>query len=361
MNDAQTGYCSNFYLYEGKKEARPVGMAATTFPFYRLIVVPGQWNPEQYVNKNHFISTDNWFNSIPTITLCRRSGNHGGGTFRCNRGYPPHGVYKKSGPQMKERGTTQQWGRHVLETGDSYYYVSWMDNKPVHMVSTISSMITTVMRRVSVTVNGIDTWVEMDINQPTIVKIYNKGMGGTDQDDQKLSNYRPKVKTVSWAPKIFCHFLNSSLVNAYIIRIQRLGLNNRQYRHIEFLNNLIDQWTEPWLDRLAAGDAAMANMPRGIGLKRWNTNRSRLHGRHYPITNVATRQERAGERNANINRNLQRGFCVKCGDHCNVKCIQCGVYLCIKRNAVQLEIEDPSCWVKFHTYPDIFQDEEEIF
>jgi hypothetical protein len=239
-----------------------------------------------------------------------------------------------------------------------------MDNKPVHMFSSIPSMLTTVMRRISVIVNGVETWVEQDITQPTVVRIYNKGMGGTDQDDQKLSNYRPKVKTVSWAPKIFCHVLNSSLVNAFILRKEKFNLNQPgtpRYRHLDFLNNLIEQWTNPWLNKLAAGDAAMPNVPRGARLNVWNRNRSRLIGRHYPITIVDSRQEKAGIGKDNINRNNKRGFCVKCNDHCSVKCIQCGVYLCIKRNRVQLEIEDPSCWVKFHTFPDLFQDEEEIF
>ena len=105
----------------------------------------------------------------------------------------------------------------------------------------------------------------------------------------------------------------------------------------------------------------MAQVPRGVGLKRWNSNRTRLQGRHHPLINIEHRQERAGEGNANRSRNIKRGFCIKCGDHCNVKCIQCGIYLCIKRNEIQLEIEDPSCWIKFHTCPDIFQDEEEIY
>ena len=42
-------------------------------------------------------------------------------------------------------------------------------------------------------------------------------MGGTDGIDQRMSYYRPKVKTVSWIPKIFIHCLNSAVVNAFIV------------------------------------------------------------------------------------------------------------------------------------------------
>ena len=35
------------------------------------------------------------------------------------------------------------------------------------------------------------------IERPTIIKYYNRGMGGTDLFDQRLSYYRPNVKTAS--------------------------------------------------------------------------------------------------------------------------------------------------------------------
>jgi hypothetical protein len=53
-----------------------------------------------------------------------------------------------------------------------------------------------------------------------IISLYNETMGGTDAFDQRLECYRPKVKTVSWKVKVYCHFLNAAVVNAYILHLQ---------------------------------------------------------------------------------------------------------------------------------------------
>lgn len=58
LNDADTGYLSNFYLYQGKAEARPADVPATLYPLTKQLPHP------QYINLNHIIATDNWYTSI---------------------------------------------------------------------------------------------------------------------------------------------------------------------------------------------------------------------------------------------------------------------------------------------------------
>jgi hypothetical protein len=86
LNDSGSGYCSNFYLYEGKAEHRPPGLEATVYPFYKLFTSPGGEDPFQYRNKNHILATDNWFTSVPAADLVINSGNHCLGTVKANRG-----------------------------------------------------------------------------------------------------------------------------------------------------------------------------------------------------------------------------------------------------------------------------------
>lgn len=89
LNDAGSGYCSNFYLYEGKAEQRPPGIDATVYPFFKLFTSPGDGggeDPDQYRNRNHVLATDNWFTSIPAVDLVLESGNHCLGTVKANRG-----------------------------------------------------------------------------------------------------------------------------------------------------------------------------------------------------------------------------------------------------------------------------------
>jgi hypothetical protein len=85
LNDSSTGYCSNFYLYEGKAETRPPRMEATVFPFYRLFTNPGGEFPDQYRNKNHILATDNWFTSVEAMDRVVASGNHLLGIVKMNR------------------------------------------------------------------------------------------------------------------------------------------------------------------------------------------------------------------------------------------------------------------------------------
>lgn len=224
-----------------------------------------------------------------------------------------------------------------------------MDNKPVHILSTMPCCLTTCIRRVKVTVNGVDIWQEQQFFQPTHVRLYNRTMGGTDAEDQRLSYYRPKVKTVSHAPRIFIHMIQASLVNAFIIYKHRNNLNPNQYRYLDFLNAVIDQWSHPWIQRIAEGDAQLQNAARRSRVA-WNKDRSRLVGRHYPVMIVNPTPERRGVGNVPRLRNLDRGRCINCTDHANTKCIQCGVYLCCRRTPLQMHINDENCWMKFHTY-----------
>jgi hypothetical protein len=55
--------------------------------------------------------------------------------------------------------------------------------------------------------------------------------------DQRLSYYRRDLKSVSW---MLCHFLNVSVVNAYIFCKEFYNLGNN-YHLLEFIDNLIEQ------------------------------------------------------------------------------------------------------------------------
>ena len=56
--------------------------------------------------------------------------------------------------------------------------------------------------------------------------------------DQRLSYYRPNLKSVSW---VLCHFLNVSVVNVYILYKEFYNLGNKYHWHLlEFIDNLIE-------------------------------------------------------------------------------------------------------------------------
>ena len=99
------------------------------------------------------------------------------------------------------------------ELMDDVYYTSWMDRNPVAVLHIFPTKMGVCSRMVK-TANG--GWERKEYTRPTIIPIYNHGMGGTDSEDQRLQAYRPEIKTKSWIPRVLIHFLNLAIVNAYI-------------------------------------------------------------------------------------------------------------------------------------------------
>ena len=154
------------------------------------------------------------------------------------------------------------------------------------MLSSFPSALTKVNRMVSIKVNGVDTWQLQEFDQISIAKVYNKVMGGTDSEDQRLAYYRPKLKTISHAPRIFSHFISASFINAFTIMCSHRNLNSNNFRYIDFLNNLIMQLVTPWLTKLAEGGVMPNNnggRARNRTTKAWNNDQLRLVGRHLPL------------------------------------------------------------------------------
>lgn len=143
--------------------------------------------------------------------MCQGWGIYTIGTCRTNRqGIPlAHYRYAKTGANKGARGAVRQLMKQ-LPNGTRLYFVSWMDNKPVNMLSTLKSKITRVQRT---TQEG----TRAEISCPTNVGLYNAGMGGTDLIDQQISYYAHRIKTLKWQQKFYSHFLNVSVANARVL------------------------------------------------------------------------------------------------------------------------------------------------
>jgi hypothetical protein len=57
-NDAATGYCHRFFMYQGATEVRPDDVPATLYPIVKLL------ENEEYHHKNNILSTDNWYTTL---------------------------------------------------------------------------------------------------------------------------------------------------------------------------------------------------------------------------------------------------------------------------------------------------------
>ena len=119
---------------------------------------------------------DNFFNSPMLINMLRQSGIYAVGMVRSNR---------KQMPKMKIDKEMKR-GDVDFKYSDNILYCRWYDNKAVlPLAGNIEGMGTcsTVQRRMK----GSSS--KTPINCHSVVKIYNKGIGGIDLMDQKTAAY----------------------------------------------------------------------------------------------------------------------------------------------------------------------------
>ena len=81
LNDAVTGYLSNFFPYRGKDEGREADIAATLYPVKVLTA------PAMYHDKEHVLATDNWYTSMDVAKLVQEAPRkmHFVGTCKSNK------------------------------------------------------------------------------------------------------------------------------------------------------------------------------------------------------------------------------------------------------------------------------------
>jgi hypothetical protein len=99
------------------------------------------------------------------------------------------------------------------ENRHDIYYIAWMDNKPVHMLSTFEPFLSTADRRGFV--NG--QYQLQNIRMPSQIQAYNHGMGGTDLNDQYATYYNLHHRSWSWIRRVYAHFLQVVARNSHIL------------------------------------------------------------------------------------------------------------------------------------------------
>jgi hypothetical protein len=337
LNDSKSGYMSNFFLYQGKAEVRPPNISATMWPIMKLL------ETGQHSNLGHIICTDNWYTSIAVLLFLASIGCAFIGTVKVNKsGLPPAGIFPKTGRGRKRRGEMKSMTANVSAAATrpvNAYFTAWQDNKPVHMLSSLPTFKTQVVRNVEIP----GRWVRVLFSIPTIIRLYNWYMGGTDSMDQFLSYYRPHLKAISWVPRMMCHFVNISVVNAFILFKEYYS--KERYNLLQFIENLINQLPEEYIASCKEPTAITTTSTN----HRWRTKasweKSYLERTsmppHYCI--IAGRTDAYTRPGYQINYN--RGKCILCRRDVQTKCQRCNVHLCI----VEYEGSNcPTCFYHFH-------------
>jgi hypothetical protein len=243
LNDAESSYMTNFYLFRGKDWDRPAnGHSASSYPIIKLTDYP------QYKHRNHICYVDNYFMSVGLCTTLLSRGIHCVGTLRTNRVkakiVPKHWWYKKD----SRRNPIARGAMKCKKLEDNLYCTTWFDKKPVNMMHTFPTNHEIALR------NNKDKKTKLysvlRLPRPTVIKAYNKGMGGTDQFDQKLAYYRPSIKSKKWPHRIFFHFLMCSIINAHILycKVNTLKKHDKLADLFSFIDALVESLSKSGID-----------------------------------------------------------------------------------------------------------------
>jgi hypothetical protein len=212
------------------------------------------------------------------------------------------------------------------------YFISWMDKKPVNLLSTFATECDQVTRNSKNKSTSI--YEKIKIPRPTNIGQYNHGMGGTDLCDQFISYYRISLRTRHWRRKIYAHMLNVVAVNAHILYkdYNKITRGHSCYTLKDFITTLIMQ-----LANLDDGDMVV-DVRRAEESSRLN----RLLP-HETINYKRPRNDRTGKQEVDM-----RHDCFVCGLRVSTACYICKKYLCIRGDDTPSE----TCWVFYHTCTD---------
>ena len=224
LADASNRYIANFQVYTGKQgNSVEKGLGAN--------VVKTLTKP--YVNSFRHVYFDNFFTGIDPLLDLERSNLYGCGTMRTNRkGFPPQlkPIAKKG---IKERGESK------TQQSDNLTVSVWQDNRAVTVAATNSDP--TVEEQVS---RKKRDGSSISVKCPQSIILYNKYMGGVDNNDQLRGYYHVRLKCRKFYKYIFWFLFDVVITNSYILckHFTDLGVRDVKSFREQLANSLIGNY-----------------------------------------------------------------------------------------------------------------------
>ena len=265
--------------------------------------------------RHHSIYFDRYFSSVKLLEMLGERGFHGTGTCMSNRVPAEVRGLLKSDKEMKRepRGTTDAVSRH----DGAMTFTKWSDKRTIVMISTQHSLepVDTVQRW-----NKIEKCYA-EVSRPNVVAQYNHSMGGVDMCDRLLSFYRCRIRTKKWPIRVFFHFMDWSVVNAFLQYKQHCKLADisLKYDLLSFKQYIAEAL-------IASGGAQVFVNVSSIPTTTVNAARE---ASHMPIAVCLPQGCFPRCRNPG------------CSKKTHTKCRTCGIFLCIKSNA--------NCFQTYHS------------
>lgn len=156
----------------------------------------------------HEVYFDNFFSSYKLLLALKDKGFYATGTIRDNRtNHCPLEPVKSL--SKKPRGTYED----AFDRSTNLSLVRWNDNSVVTVISNhFNSQPISNAKRYNRKEKR-----EVNIEQPDVIKHYNKNMGGVDLHDNGIANYRIRITGKKWWWPLFINTLDSIIVNSWKI------------------------------------------------------------------------------------------------------------------------------------------------
>lgn len=261
---------------------------------------------------------DNYFASLPLFLYLKEELNiYSLGTLRSNRigGCPieTDKVLQKLGRGKYDYKSDQDKGLIV---------VKWMDNKAVLVGSTLYGISpVSQVKRFSKTAKQ-----KVDVECPSIIRNYNKHMGGVDTANALMGLYKTPHKAKRWYFTIFAYVLDICVVNAWLLyrqdcrALKEKQMPLKQFR-LEIARSMSRCGKEARKGRPSSTDAKVQKITRPVTERPDDMSRMDCFA-HWPV-------------------HTSKGRCRYCvGGTSRIKCEKCDSRLCLT--------EGKNCFMAFH-------------
>lgn len=280
-------------------------------------------------NENYRLYHDNYYTSLPLMTHLAKEGIYSLGTVRRNR-IPNCKLPAEATLKTAPRGTCQEFISCV--DGVDISSVIWKDNKYVTLLSSF------VGKQPLSKVNRYDRKEKkvVQVDCPSIIREYNKHMGGVDLLDSNMGRYKIFLKSRKWYLRIFYHLVDLSVVNAWFLykrACQQKGVNT-VLKQADFRSEIAETLTK-------IGTAGPSKRGRPSSLEQEiASKRKRGPTQHVPPKEIRTDQIGHWSVFENGKMRCKYPLC-KGYTYTHTKCEKCGVALCFTKIK--------NCFRAFHT------------
>ncbi|CAK1599853.1 unnamed protein product [Parnassius mnemosyne] len=199
-----SGIVTDFHIYQGSTTYKELedsnhGLGEKAVITLANTLVPG-----------HILYFDRYFTSVKLANELLKRGIGCTGTIMKNRIPAAARLVLKDDKELQRRGRGSV--QTIVSDDNQIAITKWYDNKPVILLSTVEA---------KEPVDVCQRWCKkqrhyVTVNRPSVVRNYNKYMGGVDLADRMLAVCPNRYRTKKWTQRFFSHMMDLAVSNSWL-------------------------------------------------------------------------------------------------------------------------------------------------